>query len=55
MTRAARPSYSDGASGIPLLGETIGSNIRRIAAAYPDREAVVDVPSGRRWTCGSIS
>ncbi len=50
MTRAARPSYSDGASDIPLLGETIGSNIRRIAAAYPDREAVVDVPSGRRWT-----
>ena len=50
MTRAAQPSYSHGASGIPLLGETIGENLRRIAAAYSDHEAVVDVPSGRRWT-----
>ena len=50
MTGAAQPSYSHGASDIPLLGETIGNNIRRIAAAYPDREAVVDVPTGRRWT-----
>ena len=43
-------SYSHGASPHPLLGETIGDNLRRVAAAYPDREAVVDVPSGRRWT-----
>ena len=50
MTGAAQPSYSHGASDIPLLGETIGNNIRRIAGAYPDREAVVDVPTGRRWT-----
>jgi fatty-acyl-CoA synthase len=50
MTRAAQPSYSHGASDIPLLGETIGDNLRRIAAAFPDHEAVVDVPSGRRWT-----
>jgi fatty-acyl-CoA synthase len=50
MTRAAQPSYSHGASGIPLLGETIGENLRRIAAAYSDHEAVIDVPSGRRWT-----
>jgi fatty-acyl-CoA synthase len=43
-------SYSHGASGQPLLGETIGANLRRIAAAHPAREAVVDVPTGRRWT-----
>jgi fatty-acyl-CoA synthase len=43
-------SYSHGASPVPLLGETIGDNLRRAAAAYPDADAVVDVPTGRRWT-----
>src|SRR5215470_14966985 len=50
MTGPARPSYSHGASPDPLLGETIGDNLRRIAAAHPGREVLVDVPSGRRWT-----
>jgi fatty-acyl-CoA synthase len=50
MTGITEPSYSHGASPVPLLGETIGANLRRIAAAYPDREVVVDVPTGLRWT-----
>ena len=50
MTGPAQLSYSHGASPHPLLGETIGDNLRRVAAAYPDAEAVVDVPTGRRWT-----
>jgi len=50
MTGVSVPSYSHGASGVPLLGETIGANLRRIAARHPDREAVVDVPTGQRWT-----
>ena len=50
MTSVTEPSYSHGASGGPLLGETIGANLRRVAARHPDREAVVDVPTGRRWT-----
>jgi fatty-acyl-CoA synthase len=50
MTGITEPSYSHGASAVPLLGETIGANLRRIAAAYPDREVVVDVPTGLRWT-----
>jgi fatty-acyl-CoA synthase len=50
MTGTARLSYSDGASPDPLLGETIGDNLRRIAAQHPGREVLVDVPSGRRWT-----
>ncbi len=50
MTTAARLSYSHGASPQPLLGETIGENLRRIAGAVPGREALVDMPSGRRWT-----
>jgi fatty-acyl-CoA synthase len=50
MTGTARLSYSHGASPDPLLGETIGENLRRIAAQHPGREVLVDVPSGRRWT-----
>ncbi len=47
---AAMPSYVSGVSEVPLLGETIGANFARMAAANPGREALVDVPSGRRWT-----
>jgi fatty-acyl-CoA synthase len=54
MTGVIEPSYSHGASGVPLLGETIGANLRRIAATYPDREALVDVPTGRRWTYAGL-
>ena len=50
MTSVTEPSYSHGASAVPLLGETIGANLRRIAARHPGREAVVDVPTGQRWT-----
>jgi fatty-acyl-CoA synthase len=50
MSGAAQLSYSHGTSPIPLLGETIGENLRRVAAEHPDSEAVVDVPTGGRWT-----
>ena len=43
------PSYAHGTSAVPLLGETIGANLARTVAAFPDREALVDVPTGRRW------
>jgi fatty-acyl-CoA synthase len=43
-------SYSHGTSATPLLGETIGDNLRRIAGRFGDSEALVDVPPGRRWT-----
>ncbi|MFI7599093.1 AMP-binding protein [Actinoplanes sp. NPDC049681] len=43
-------SYASGTSDVPLLGETIGANLARTVAAFGDREALVDVPSGRRWT-----
>ena len=44
MTSPAPLSYSHGTSPQPLLGETIGANLRRIAAAHGGREALVDVP-----------
>jgi fatty-acyl-CoA synthase len=46
----AVPSYASGTSDVPLLGDTLGDNFDRMAAAQPDHEALVDVPSGRRWT-----
>ncbi|HKT02657.1 MAG TPA: AMP-binding protein [Rugosimonospora sp.] len=45
-----RPSYSSGTSTVPLLGDTIGANLDRTVAAFPDRDALVDVPAGGRWT-----
>src|ERR1700741_4995275 len=50
MSNGTQPSYSHGTSATALLGETIGENLRRVAAAHGDSEAVVDVPAGRRWT-----
>src|SRR5215469_6004558 len=53
-TSALLPSYDYGASDRPLLGETIGENFNRIAAAHADREALVDRSSGRRWTYAEL-
>ncbi|WP_433202034.1 AMP-binding protein [Nocardia sp. CA-107356] len=44
------PSYASGTAEAPLLGDTIGDDFDRMAAAYADREALVDCPTGRRWT-----
>ncbi|MEV0826099.1 AMP-binding protein [Nonomuraea rubra] len=43
-------SYSSATADTPLLGETIGANLERTVARFGDREALVDVPAGRRWT-----
>jgi fatty-acyl-CoA synthase len=43
-------SYAHGTGTTALLGDTIGQNLDRTIAAYPDREALVDVPAGTRWT-----
>ncbi|HEY1698475.1 MAG TPA: AMP-binding protein [Trebonia sp.] len=45
-----RPSYSSGPSQAPLLGDTIGGNLDRTTARFADRDAMVDVPTGRRWS-----
>ncbi|MGB0101818.1 MAG: AMP-binding protein [Nocardioides sp.] len=37
-----------------LLEETIGDNLARTVATYPDREALVEVASGRRWTWSEL-
>ncbi|MBE3076645.1 MAG: AMP-binding protein [Actinobacteria bacterium] len=43
-------SYGSGTSDTPLLGDTIGENLARTVLRVPDADALVDVPSGRRWT-----
>ena len=50
----AQLSYAHGASEIGLLGETIGTNLAATAARLPDHEALVDVPSGRRFTYSEL-
>ena len=50
----AQLSYAHGASEIPLLGQTIGANLAATAARLPDHEALVDVPSGRRYTYAEL-
>jgi fatty-acyl-CoA synthase len=44
------PSYAHGASAVPLLGETIGDNLRRIVEQHGDREALVVRSQGYRAT-----
>lgn len=43
-------SYEHGTGTRGLLGDTIGENLARAVTAHPDREALVDVESGARWT-----
>ena len=50
MQAQALPSYGSGTSDTPLLGDTIGDNLVRTVLRLPNAEALVDVPSGRRWT-----
>lgn len=43
-------SYAHGVSETPLKGETIGQNLRQIAALFPDREALVSPYQNYRAT-----
>jgi fatty-acyl-CoA synthase len=45
-----QPSYVHGTSDVPLLGETIGQNLRRTVERVPDREALVVPYQGYRAT-----
>jgi fatty-acyl-CoA synthase len=51
----AQLSYAHGASAIPLLGETIGDNLDRMAAAFPAADAVVSVQHGRRLSYAAFA
>ncbi|GLZ55145.1 AMP-binding protein [Actinomycetospora sp. NBRC 106378] len=50
MSAPAVPSYASGISDVPLLGDTIGDDLDRTVAAFPDGEALVDRAQGLRYT-----
>jgi fatty-acyl-CoA synthase len=47
-------SYASGPSALPLLGETIGENLRRTVALHGDSEALVVPHQGYRATYGQL-
>jgi fatty-acyl-CoA synthase len=51
----AEKSYTSAVSEVPLLGDTIGQNLDRTVSRFGDRIALVDVPSGRRWTYAELA
>src|SRR5262245_12377692 len=42
-------AYDRGPEAPALLETTIGANLASTAAAHAERDAMVDLPSGRRW------
>ncbi|MFH8991479.1 AMP-binding protein [Streptomyces sp. NPDC017940] len=43
-------SYAHGTSTTGLLGDTVGQNLARAVATWPDRDALIDVAAGTRYT-----
>jgi len=58
MDNAPTPSialaHDRGPKDVPLLDETIGANFERTVAANAEREALVEMTSGRRWTWAQL-
>ncbi len=50
----AGDSYACGTNAAPLLGETLGACLDRIATAFPDREAIVSVHQQARLTYAGL-
>ncbi|ALV45573.1 AMP-binding protein [Arthrobacter alpinus] len=50
MTTDVHASYASGTSTTQLLDTTIGANFQMTVARFPDSDALIDMPSGRRWT-----
>jgi fatty-acyl-CoA synthase len=53
-SQPAQLSYSSGTSDVALLGDTIGANLARTAARFPDRDAVVECATGRRLSYAEL-
>lgn len=52
--RMREPSHTRGADDIPLIEQTIGENFDSTVREHHDREAMVEVASGRRWSYGEL-
>src|ERR1700684_1710772 len=51
----AEKSYTSAVSDTPLLGDTIGENLDRTVARYPDRLALGDRPAGIRLSYAGLN
>src|SRR4051794_26754596 len=54
MPAEAALSHTAGETDVPLIEQTIGDNLDATADRFPDREALVDVEQGRRWTWAEL-
>ncbi len=50
LSPSVLPSYASATADKPLLGDTIGDNLARTVAAFPDRTVLVDIAAGKRYT-----
>ncbi|KUG21246.1 long-chain-fatty-acid--coa ligase [hydrocarbon metagenome] len=50
----AESSYACGTSALPLQGITIGEMLNRIAARYPENDALISAHQHIRWTYGEF-
>lgn len=48
-------SYASGVCEVPLLGDTIGENLDRTVRRFPERDALIDRATGRRWTYAELA
>ncbi len=48
-------SIASGPTDTPLIEQTISANLDATAARFPDREAMVDVQAGKRWTYAELA
>ena len=48
-------SYASGTSTVPLLGQTIGDNLEDTVRRFGEREALVVVHEGKRWTYAQLN
>jgi fatty-acyl-CoA synthase len=48
-------SYAHGASGVPLIGETIGENFERTVGRFPDRDALISCHQKLRYTYAELN
>ncbi|MEO6794341.1 MAG: AMP-binding protein [Mycobacterium sp.] len=55
LTARGDLSYARGEAQPALLDTTIGADLAATAAAHPDRDALIDLPSQRRWNYAELS
>ncbi|MCX5077145.1 AMP-binding protein [Streptomyces sp. NBC_00513] len=49
------PSHASGSAEVPLLDDTIRENLDRAVRSFPERDALVDMAAGRRWTYAELA